>query len=426
MKETDAKYTLTDPTEVMAFLTLLLQWGATLDNAWHSHKSCTGWSLKQQHAPPPPTEPHDSAQPSRKQESPLAHATSEKAHAHAQDHSDHLQEDLKQQCQQNFSALEGNHAQASQQVEAKHDAPATPSISLHSPTAFARVRQFHGLPASSDRAMPASQWLTKTDSLTNSKPDTQSASPTQHLQAEAGHKSLGGLRSSAAEPADDQAGLDEYSQMVGSSAAGIRQLQTVGRGVGGKQIQAEGRPPTGKEVEEASGQEAEIAEASTPPPRTSLDHYLRQPYKASVEDDESSEAGHMGHWDAGEGIMPEREVAQLSRSRDALHEARSSGEHSMASMPPFQDARPGQRMPEGKRLTALLLDKLQGHDSARSGGDEGTSPPGLSSHSTSSMAGYQSPFESLANEGGFSASEDTDSIRAEIGSVASINLAPSK
>ena len=424
MKETDAKYTLTDPTEVMAFLTLLLQWGATPDNAWHSHKSCTGWSLKQKQAPPPPTQPLDCTLSSpfgRVQHSHMADgATSD----YPKDHSDHPQNDLQHLRQDDQHSVEGRNAQASQQVQTKHDPPAPSSSSLHSPTAFAGVRQFHGLPASSDRAMPASQWLIKPDSVSHSKPDSESASPTEQLQAESRHESP--LQSSTAEPAGDQAGVNEYSQMVGSNAAGVRQPQTASRGVCGKQIEAEGRPPTGKEDEQASGQQDEGAEeAATPPPRTSLDHYLRQPSKAPEGDGESREASHMGHWDSGEGVMPEREVVQQAHSRDALQEARSSGEHSMVSMPPFQGARPGQRMPEGKRLTALLLDKLQGHDSTGPGGDEGTSPPGLSSHSTSSMAGYQSPFESLANEGGLSVSEDTDSIKAEIGSVPSINLAPS-
>ena len=424
MKETYAKYTLTDPTEVMSFLTLLLQWGATPDNAWHSHKSCTGWSLKQKQAPPPPTQCLDCALSSpfsHVQHSHMAHATTSD---YPKEQLDHLQDDLQHLRQHDQHSVEGGNTQATQQVQAKHDPPAPSSSPLHSPTAFARVRQFHGLPASSDRAMPASQWLIKPDSVSHSKPDSESASPTEQLKAESGHESP--LQSSAAEPAGDQAGV-EYSQMVGGNAAGVSQPQTVSRGGSGKQIEAEGRPPTGKEDEQATGQEDEGAEeAATPPPRTSLDHYLRQPFKASEGDDESTEAGHMGHWDAGEGVMPEREVAQHSHSRNALQEARSSGEHSMASMPPFQGARPGHRMPEGKRLTALLLDKLQGHDSARPGGDEGTSPPGLSSHSTSSLAGYQSPFESLANEGGLSVSEDTDSIKAEIGSVPSLNLAPSK
>lgn len=416
MKETDAKYTLTDPTEVMAFLILLLQWGATPDNAWQSHQSCTGWSLKQKQAPPPPTQLLNSALTSpfgRPTESHMAEGTSD----YGKDH-DHVQDDLQHLPQHDHHTMQGSTAVTSQQVEAKHDAPATSSSSLHSPTAFARVRQFHGLPASSDRAMPASQWLTKPDSVSDSKPDSESASPTEQPQAESGHESP--VQSSAAEPAGDQAGLDEYSQMVGSSTVDVRQPQIVSRGVSGKQIEAEGRPPTGKGAEQALEDER-AEEASMLLPRTSLDHYLRQPYKASEEDRESSEAGHMGHWDSGEGVMPERQVAQHCHSRDALQEARSSGEHSMASMPPFQSARPGQRMPEGKRLTALLLDKLQGHDSARLGGDEVMSPPGPSSHSTSSMAGYQSPFESLANEGGLSVSEDADSVRAEIGSVASIN-----
>lgn len=343
---------------------------------------------------------------------------------HAQDHPDRRQDSLQHPRRDDGHSTEGSKPDS--HVETKHEAPATPISALHSPTTFARVRQFHGLPASSDRATPASQWLTKTDSGSASKSDSQAASPTQHLQAESGHESP--LQSSAAELAGDQEGLDEYSRMVGSKTAGSRQSQTISRSACGKQIQAEGRPPTSKEIEQVQGQEENRAEeASTPPSRTSLDHYLQQPYKAPEENNESGEAGHMGHWDAGEGFMPEREVAENARSLDALQEARSSGEHSMASMPPFQSARPGQKMPEGKRLTALLLDKLQGHDAGRSsGGDEGISPPGHSSHSTSSLAGYQSPFESLANEGGLSTSEDTDSVKAEFGSVPFNFLAPSK
>ena len=163
--------------------------------------------------------------------------------------------------------------------------------------------------------------------------------------------------------------------------------------------------------------------ASTPPSRTSLDHYLQQPYKA-LEDSDGSEAGHMGDWGSGEGVLQDSEVAQHSKSRDALQDASSDGRHSMATMSPVDNARSRNAIPEGKRLTALLLDKLQGHEGQRASGDEAMSPPGLSSNSNS-MAGYQSPFESLANEG-MSVSEDTDSVKAEVGSVASLKLAPSK
>lgn len=41
-------YTLRDPLEVMTFLTRLVDWGATEDNAWHKVKACIGWKLNSQ------------------------------------------------------------------------------------------------------------------------------------------------------------------------------------------------------------------------------------------------------------------------------------------------------------------------------------------------------------------------------------------
>ena len=414
MKETDAKYTLADPTEVMAFLTLLLKWGATPDNAWHTHHSCTGWSLKQ---PTPPDSAHPSPLDIKDQDSHVPDGTPD----HAQEHQDHLQDDLHHP-QRDQHIVKGSNVEAKREPAASLHSAWTPG---HSPTAFARVRQFHGMSASSDRAMPASQWATKTDSLSHPKLESESAASEQP-QADSGRESP--YQSSAAGQAGDQEGHNEYGRLVGRETAGGRQVHTVSKAACGKQIEAEGRPPTGKEVHSSNDEEGGAEGAPTPAQRPSLDHYLCQPYKAS-EFGEGSGAGHMGRWDAGEGVMSAREVAHHSSSSlgglAAVQEAQGSGQAGMASMPPVHSARPGQRMPEGKRLTALLLDKLQGHDAQRPGGNECVSPPGLSSNSTSSVPnGYQSPFESLANEG-FSVSEDTDSIKAEIGSIASINLAPS-
>lgn len=424
MKETDAKYTLTDPTEVMAFLTLLLKWGSTPDNAWHSHKSCTGWSPKQQ-APPPPNRPQPSTPPG-----PLGHQQNghmlDDTSENAQDHRDDLQHPSERHSHESDN---GAHVEASPTATQAEAATSTssPSSPGHSPTAFARVRQFHGLPASSDRAMPASQWLTKTDSVTSKleADPTMAQTTSGPSQAESGPESP--CQSSAAAPAASQNSSDEYSRMAGSNSAGCRQTRRPSRDVCVKLMEAQGRPPTGMEGAQASdGEEGRAAGAVTPPSRTSLDHYLCQPHKATEDGESGEKAGHMGRWEAGEGVMPEKEVAHNSRTIDALQDARSSGEHSMASMPPYHSpTHAGQRLPEGKRLTALLLDKLQGHDVQRPSLDEALSPPGLSSNSTSSMAGYQSPFESLAHEA-LSASEDAESIKAEIGSSASINLASSR
>lgn len=425
MKETDAKYTLTDPTEVMAFLTRLLKWGCTPDNAWHSHKSCTGWSPKQQ-ASPPPTQPQPSTSPG-----PLGHHQNghmlDDASDHARGHRDDPQHPAERHYHDSKSGDHGQPSPKATQAEAATSSSSPPSPG-HSPTAFARVRQFHGLPASSDRAMPASQWLTKTNSVTPSKLEAAAAmaqaTPAQ-VQAESVPESP--CQSSAAAEAAGQESLDEYSRMAGSNSAGCRQSRRPSRDACVKLMEAQGRPPTGKEGEQAAdGEERRAEEAVTPPSRTSLDHYLCQPYKATEDGESGEEAGHLGRWDAGEGVMPEKEVAQNSRTIDVLQDARSSGEHSMASMPPYHNpTHAGQRLPEGKRLTALLLDKLQGHDAQRPSLDEALSPPGLSSNSTSSMAGYQSPFESFAHEP-LSASEDAESIRTEIGSGASINLASSR
>ena len=45
MKATDARYTLQDSSEVMAFLERLVRWGGTPANGWHAAQQCLGWKL---------------------------------------------------------------------------------------------------------------------------------------------------------------------------------------------------------------------------------------------------------------------------------------------------------------------------------------------------------------------------------------------
>lgn len=45
VKPTEASYTLRDPQEVLTFLTKLVEWGRTEENAWHQEESCIGWAL---------------------------------------------------------------------------------------------------------------------------------------------------------------------------------------------------------------------------------------------------------------------------------------------------------------------------------------------------------------------------------------------
>ena len=45
MKATDARYTLQDSSEVMAFLERLVCWGGTPANGWHAARQCLGWKL---------------------------------------------------------------------------------------------------------------------------------------------------------------------------------------------------------------------------------------------------------------------------------------------------------------------------------------------------------------------------------------------
>ena len=45
MKATDARYTLRDSSEVMAFLEALVAWGGTPANGWHAARQCLGWKL---------------------------------------------------------------------------------------------------------------------------------------------------------------------------------------------------------------------------------------------------------------------------------------------------------------------------------------------------------------------------------------------
>ena len=428
-KETDAKYTLADPAEVLSFLTRLLEWGATPSNAWHSNHACTGWSLRQ---PATPAETLTQAAPTPEEARPGPPTSSlggDHRLRHLPDHDLHQQDDQNDQDhvrnspqghQDKGSSAQPQKDSGSNSKQAAASSSPSPGYSAPSGSAFATVRQFHGLPVSSDRAMPASQWLTKTDSLSQPKAEAAHAAAkgaTAPAPAESAPTSR--QQSSPDEQTARDEDVDESGTLASHNFAARRQMHKAGKAEKVEQIQAEGRPPT---AEEESKEEVEAAESPSPPSRTSLDHYLRQPYKIS-DAGEGGKPSHMGHWDAGEGVMPESEVAYHSRSPHVLQARRKRGEGLMLSMPPFDTARSrsGSTMPEGKRLTALLLDKLQGHDVQRVSNEEGMSPPGHSSNSNSSMAG----FESVAHDN-MSFSEDTDSVKAEVGSVGSLHLAPSK
>ncbi|DBA88511.1 TPA: hypothetical protein ACH3X2_004987 [Trebouxia sp. C0005] len=385
MKDTDAKYTLTDPSEVMAFLTRLVEWGATPDNAWHTHHSCTGWSLKQQpptHAPPPPSIPAVSASSS--------HIST--------DRQDCLNADVTLDGESESHSSDRQHRDREQSSSTS----STKSSPGHSPTsgsAFATVRQFHGLPVAagtSDRAMPASQWLTKTDAFSQPKPDhapaTMDTAPSEAAAAVClegtCENQLGGNQQEMVE--------DEYSRMsfVKEGLSNRDQQEAEATGIGS--IEAEGRPPTAAAYEE---------EASAPPSRSSLDHYLNptvQPAEGNHADGGIAPTSHIGQWES---------AITESSLRSSHHQ-------------PKQAAKFDKGVPDGKRLTALLLDKLEGHEGhhASDDGADDASPPGISNDGESSLAGYQSPFESLAHE---ALMEETDSVKAEDGSVKSFNMAPS-
>ncbi|KAL0021141.1 hypothetical protein WJX77_004146 [Trebouxia sp. C0004] len=385
MKETAAKYTLTDPNEVMAFLTHLVEWGDTPDNAWHTHHSCTGWSLKQQtpsHAPPPPPAvpvvPTASSHIST--DRPNGLNTGVTLDGESQRHSSgHWQRDREQ------SSLTSSFG-------------SSPGHSPNSGSAFATVRQFRGLPVAagtSDRAMPASQWLIKTDAFSQPKPD-HALAPVDTAPSEAAAVCPEGACKNQAGSNQQDTAEDEYSQMgfVKEGLSDCDQQEAEAAGTGS--IEAEGRPPTAAAYDE---------EGSAPPARSSQDHYLNQtvkPAEGNHADDGMAPASHMGRWD---------NAVTESSLTNSPHQ-------------PKQAAKSDKGIPNGKRLTALLLDKLEGHEGhhASEDDDDDASPPGISNDGESSLAGYQSPFELLANE---AVLEEADSVKAEDGSVKSLNMAPS-
>lgn len=421
-KETDAKYTLTDPTEVMAFLTRLVEWGATPENAWHTHHSCTGWSLKHQAPSPPPTQLSDAPSVSHtgtyRQDgyrSPAAPDGIGQSDSSGRQHRDR-----------------GQHSQVSPPGSSPDHSPTATSGS-----AFATVRQFHGLPVAagtSDRAMPASQWLTKTGALSQPKPEQAEVpvlAPAQEAaacpeEAAAKHQAANGQPETAE---------SEYSQMdcvkeelsnhdsTEAAAAGAGSIEAEGRpptvspAGGDSKGSATGRgtPPTGTAGGRQPGSAEEQEEGSVPPSRSSLDHYLNQTVKSchgAGHDD--APASHMGQWDNA--------VTLSTKSPPTKALDMSPGSASRHGVQPRIAAGSARGLPDGKRLTALLLDKLEGHVPHHSATDDDVaSPPGISNDSESSLAGYQSPFESLANEAML---EESDSVKAEDGSVRSLQMTP--
>lgn len=387
MKDTDAKYTLTDPSEVMAFLTRLVEWGDTPDNAWHTHHSCTGWSLKQQplsHVPPPP---------------PTDPAVSTSSSHTSTDRSDSLNADVIPNGEGQSHSSGPQHGDR-EQSSLTSSAGSSPGHSPTSGLAFATVRQFHGLPVAagtSDRAMPASQWLTKTDAFSQPKPEhTPPPGDTAPSEAAAAVCPEGACENQAGGNQQDSA-EDEYSQMGFVKEGLCNHDQQEAEAAGTGSIEAEGRPPTATAHEE---------EGSAPPSRSSLDQYLNQkvkPAEGNNADDGIEQALHMGQWD------------------NVVTKSSLSNSHYQ----PKQAAKPDKGIPDGKHLTALLLDKLEGHEGHHASDDDAdddASPPGISNDGESSLAGYQSPFESLAHE---ALMGETDSVKAEDGSVKSLNMAPS-
>lgn len=350
MKDTDAKYTLTDPSEVMAFLTCLVEWGDTSNNAWHTHHSCTGWSFKQQppsHAPPPP---------------PTVSAVSASS-SRIRTGSDSLKPDVTLNGESE-SHSSGHQQRDREQSSLTSSSGSSPGHSPNSSSAFATVRHFHGLPVAagtSDRAMPAAQWLTKTDAFSEPKaehaPATEDAAPSE---AAAVVCLEGACENQAGGNQQDTAG-DEYRQMgfvkEGLSTCDQQEAESAGTG----SIEAEGRPPTAAAYEE---------EGSAPPSRSSLDHYLNQTVKPA-------EGNH-----ADDGIAPASHIRQWD------NESPLSNSHHQTK----QAAKSDKGIPDGKRLTTLLLDKLEGHEGHHaSQDDDDASPHGISHDGKSSLAGHQSP-----------------------------------
>lgn len=323
-KPTDARFTLSDSSEVMSFLRQLVTWGKTSENGWHAKQSCTGWALR---ASPPASSPFlpASRQPGHKA------ATEGFTHAHASDDATCLVHAYPS----DSPSTSSSHAEAGEQgrQEPKQRVltppPSTAAVEEHQP-----ARDTHGQPDPTNRLQPHTQTALH-DAQTDRQHDS-SSSTGQGNVAPASNTHTDGLQSS------------DFDRSAAQSQQGHSSS------------------------------------------RTSLDHYLNAEPLSALQ---------------GSGATQD-----VVKHPAAAQRANPSG---------FALDK------NGERLTALLLEKLHGHDThaARlAETEEAASPPALTSNDSDSMAGYRSPFESLAS---YAMQDEGDSIHAEHGSAASLRVMPS-
>ena len=283
----------------MAFLTHLVRWGSTNNNAWHAKQSCTGWHLKSSST--------SISSSGVLPEAPAQNATAGTSYEHSsqQQHSD-----------SRHTTTAGTDDSSQQDADRRNGSPQS-----QTPNGSSMLAQ----PGPFRQANPVA------------------GASTSHVQA--------------AEP--------EKPTVSGNNPWG----------------------PSDFRREAATSNDMHDAR------RTSLDHYL------------TPEASSSQAW------QPEQDaVAKPSHVQETLPTAGSKGTVS------------GQQLDKnGEHLTALLLDKLHGHAARPSDQEEVTSPPALTSNDSGSLAGYRSPFESLASSG---LPEEADSVQTEYGSSASLRVMP--
>lgn len=325
-KPTDAKFTLKDPSEVMAFLTRLVQWGSTQDNAWHAKQSCTGWALK---ASGPSTSNTDAAAPS---------------HTAA--------DSIVDEVSTSYNDIPTNRTHSSQHNQQQHSDNGAAAHSMH-----------------------------MTDAAAGTSGSLQSQTGS-HNSVLGMHQPAFSTTSPFAEPSTSEARTStSHASVPHATGSGSSRAAQTPSGV------SDGTPLGYADFRREATGSADVHDAR----RASLDHYLSP-------EDSSSRA-----W------QPEPDLAS-SRQQGFPGDSSKGGAHQQLSDK------------NGERLTALLLDKLHGHAAQSVDHEDVGSPPAVTSNDSGSMAGYRSPFESLASYG---VPEDAESIHAEHGSAASLRVMPS-
>ena len=297
----------------MAFLTQLVQWGSTKDNAWHAKQSCTGWQLK-------------ASSPSTNNAAVLPEPQTVQT-----------------------AAPEGASHHYSSQQQPLHSRQDAAAATQEAPPCTSQTGLGEGSQQVADRQsdLPQSQIP-----LVPNVP----AQPGAYRQAD--------TLANAATTNDRRQAECEQPTVSGNNPLGS------------------------SDFKRRAARSGDMYDAR----RTSLDHYL------------SPEASSSQTW------QPEQDTVPKS-SQETLPSAGNKGSVL------------GQQIDKnGERLTALLLNKLHGHAAHSSDQEEVSSPPALTSNDSGSMAGYRSPFESLASYG---LPEEADSVQAEHGSSASLRMMPS-